>query len=115
MIPIPGNILPSSAIDTPKVLAATSGNILAPLVLSGLPGAAMVIEAASYPSLQAALDALPSTGGMVRLPPGTFEITEPLSIAASDVLLDKADLVTEMREIKHPYQQGILAQKGIDW
>ena len=34
---------------------------------------------------------------------------------ASDVLLDKADLVTEMREIKHPYQQGILAQKGIDW
>lgn len=34
---------------------------------------------------------------------------------ASDWLKEKADLVTEMREIKHPYQKGILAQKGVDW
>lgn len=34
---------------------------------------------------------------------------------APDWLVDKADLVTEMTEIKHPYQKGILAQKGIDW
>jgi cob(I)alamin adenosyltransferase len=34
---------------------------------------------------------------------------------APDYLIDKADLVTEMTEVKHPYQQGILAQKGIDW
>ncbi|MEW6412271.1 MAG: cob(I)yrinic acid a,c-diamide adenosyltransferase [Candidatus Zixiibacteriota bacterium] len=34
---------------------------------------------------------------------------------ALDSLQQKADLVTEMREIKHPYQKGILAQKGIDW
>lgn len=26
-----------------------------------------------------------------------------------------ADLVTEMLEIKHPYQQGVLARKGIDY
>ncbi len=26
-----------------------------------------------------------------------------------------ADLVTEMREIKHPYQKGIKAKKGIDF
>jgi len=30
-------------------------------------------------------------------------------------LKEKADLVTEMREVKHPYQKGCLAQKGIDW
>ena len=30
-------------------------------------------------------------------------------------LIDRADLVTEMREVKHPYQQGIRAQKGIDF
>ncbi len=30
-------------------------------------------------------------------------------------LIEKADLVTEMKEIKHPFQQGILAQKGIDY
>lgn len=34
---------------------------------------------------------------------------------APDWLIEMADLVTEMKEIKHPYQQGILAQKGIDW
>ena len=30
-------------------------------------------------------------------------------------LLEMADLVTEMREVKHPYQKGILAQKGIEY
>lgn len=34
---------------------------------------------------------------------------------APDYLIDEADLVTEMKEIKHPFQDGILAQKGIDW
>lgn len=35
--------------------------------------------------------------------------------AAPQELIDRAELVTEMREIKHPYQKGILAQKGIDF
>jgi cob(I)alamin adenosyltransferase len=30
-------------------------------------------------------------------------------------LIDQADTVTEMREIKHPFQQGVLALKGIDY
>ncbi len=30
-------------------------------------------------------------------------------------LIDRADLVTEMVEIKHPYQKGLFAQKGIDF
>ena len=30
-------------------------------------------------------------------------------------VLERADLVTEMREVKHPYQRGELAQKGIDY
>lgn len=34
---------------------------------------------------------------------------------APEWLKEMADLVTEMREIKHPFQKGILAQKGIDW
>ena len=34
---------------------------------------------------------------------------------ASDIVLEKADLITEMQETRHPYQKGILAQKGIDW
>ncbi len=31
-----------------------------------------------------------------------------------DNLMDKADLVTEMKEIKHYYQDGITARKGIE-
>ncbi len=30
-------------------------------------------------------------------------------------LLEAADLVTEMKEIKHPFQKGMLAQRGIDY
>ena len=34
---------------------------------------------------------------------------------APQAIIDKADLVTEMREIKHPWQQKIPAQEGIDY
>lgn len=30
-------------------------------------------------------------------------------------IIDAADLVTEMKEIKHPFQRGIRAKKGIDY
>ncbi len=30
-------------------------------------------------------------------------------------LVEQADLVTEMREVKHPYTRGVLAQRGIDY
>jgi cob(I)alamin adenosyltransferase len=30
-------------------------------------------------------------------------------------LIEVADLVTEMRPIKHPYQQGIMAQRGVEF
>ncbi len=29
-------------------------------------------------------------------------------------LIDEADLVTEMKEIKHYYLQGVMARKGIE-
>ncbi len=32
-----------------------------------------------------------------------------------DEVIEKADLVTEMREIKHPFKSGIKAKKGIDF
>ena len=34
---------------------------------------------------------------------------------AKDEILKLADLVTEMRKIKHPFQKGIKAKKGIDF
>lgn len=34
---------------------------------------------------------------------------------APQELIEKSDLVTEMKELKHPFQKGILAKKGIDF
>ncbi len=34
---------------------------------------------------------------------------------APQEIVDAADLVTEMRLIKHPYEQGIIAQKGVEF
>ena len=34
---------------------------------------------------------------------------------APQPLIDAADLVTEMRAVKHPYEQGIKAQRGIEF
>ncbi|MSP60552.1 MAG: cob(I)yrinic acid a,c-diamide adenosyltransferase [Myxococcales bacterium] len=34
---------------------------------------------------------------------------------APQALIDQADTVTEMKEIKHPFRDGILALKGIDY
>ena len=30
-------------------------------------------------------------------------------------LIEAADLVTEMRKVKHPYEQGIMAQRGVEF
>jgi len=34
---------------------------------------------------------------------------------ATERIVERADLVTEMREIKHPFQKGIKAQKGVEF
>ncbi len=34
---------------------------------------------------------------------------------AADKIIEKADLVTEIKEIKHPYAKGIKAQKGVEF
>lgn len=34
---------------------------------------------------------------------------------AHPAIVECADMVTEMREVKHPYQKGILAQRGIEY
>lgn len=34
---------------------------------------------------------------------------------AAEEIIDTADMVTEMKEIKHPFNKGIIAQKGIEF
>ena len=35
--------------------------------------------------------------------------------SAHPSIVECADLVTEMREVKHPYQKGVMAQRGIEY
>lgn len=52
--------------------------------------------------------------GVVQGRPGRLDIVLTGN-GARDELVQIADLVTEMREVKHPYRAGIKAKKGIDF
>jgi parallel beta-helix repeat protein len=79
-------------------IAATSGQQRKATGLR-LPGARPVVDASQYASIQAAIDALPAEGGAVYLPPGTFEISEPLKITVSDVLIEGAGAATHIKNM----------------
>ncbi len=64
-----------------------------------LPGARAAIDAADYPSLQAAIDALPPTGGLVQIPAGMFEIDQPLRISQEDVLISGSGTATHIKNV----------------
>ena len=75
-----------------------------------LPGARAVIEAVRYPTIQAAIDALPEEGGVVRLPPGTFEISEPLKVTRSDVLIEGAGTATHIKNVNTEGKAALVLQ-----
>lgn len=60
------------------------------------------------------LIALGDVLGLIEAKPEELELVLTGRYAHPDIVR-QADLVTEMLEIKHPYQQGILARRGIDF
>ncbi len=81
-----------------------------PQAATTLPGARPAIEAINYPSLQAAIDALPPSGGVIRLPAGTFEITAPLKIIQEDVLLEGAGTATHIKNVNAEGQPALVIE-----
>lgn len=79
-----------------------------PAAASRLPGARVVIQAADYATLQQALDALPAEGGVVHLPPGVFEIRQPLVLSRSDVLLQGSGTATHIRNVNEQGQPALI-------
>ena len=75
-----------------------------------LPGARPAIDAINYPSLQAAIDALPPSGGLVRLPAGTFEVSAPLKITQDDVLLEGAGTATHIKNVNAEGQPALVIE-----
>jgi len=76
-----------------------------------LPGARPTIDASKYPSLQAAFDAIPEGGGLVQLPAGTFEISEPLVLSRSDVCIQGAGTATHIKNNNTTGKPAIIVEK----
>lgn len=77
-----------------------------------LPGARPTIDASEYPSLQAAFDAVGEAGGLVLLPAGTFEITEPLVLSRSDICIQGAGTATHIKNNNIEGQPALIVQKA---
>ena len=75
-----------------------------------LPGAKHCIEAINYLTLQNAIDALPVGGGLVRIPPGIFEIDEPLIINKQDVQIEGAGTATHIKNMNQEGKPAMLLQ-----
>lgn len=80
----------------------------------GLAGARAVIDAARFPTIQAALDAVPPEGGLVQLPPGAFEITQPLTIRTSDTALVGAGAATHIKNANAAGRPALVLEKPQD-
>jgi len=57
---------------------------------------ARAIDASKFPSLQAAFDAVPASGGVVRIPPGIFELAEPLVVKTGDTRIEGSGTATHL-------------------
>jgi cob(I)alamin adenosyltransferase len=60
------------------------------------------------------LISLDEVSGLIRKKPDTLELILT-GRKIPETLFEQAALVTEMREIKHPYNAGIQARKGIEY
>jgi cob(I)alamin adenosyltransferase len=76
---------------------------------------AMVVLDEILGSINAGLVALDQVLDMIAAKPAEAHLVLT-GRNAPEALIDAADLVTEMREVKHPYRlQGITAQRGIEF
>ena len=75
-----------------------------------LAAAELTIHAGNYPSLQEAVDALPESGGLVKIPPGTYEISEPIRISTGDTRIEGAGPATHIVNTNSDGQPAMLIE-----
>ena len=73
----------------------------------------VILDEINYVISYKMLDAARVVESLAQRPEGVHVICTGRS--ADPRLIEAADMVTEMRDIKHPYTKGILAQRGIDY
>lgn len=76
--------------------------LLTPLIALTMTGFAqekpspIVVDALAHPTLQAAFDALPPSGGVVRIPPGKFKIASTLVIRTPETRIEGSGAATHI-------------------
>jgi len=75
-----------------------------------LPGAQPVIDAGRFPTIQAAINALGESGGVVKIPPGTFQISEPLIVLKSDVTIRGCGTATHIKNVNTDGKPALIFQ-----
>ncbi len=75
--------------------------------------AIVVLDEITYPLSYGWLDAGEVLRVVAARPPGVHVVATGRDAPAA--LIDGADLVTEMRKVKHPYDRGVRAQPGVDF
>jgi len=66
------------------------------------------LNAADFPTLQDALDALPESGGILRLPPGTVEIHEPLVLSTSETRIEGSGASTHLKNLNEEGKPALI-------
>ena len=86
---------------------------LAKTILAGGETRLIILDELTYPIKYGMIAEEEVMETLAHRPPGIHVVVT--GRYASEVLLAGADLVTEMKEIKHPYRQGVKAQAGLDF
>ncbi len=71
---------------------------------------AVTILAADYPTLQTAFDALPKAGGLVIIPPGDYELSEPLILRRENTRITGSGPSTHLINKNEKGQPALLVQ-----
>ncbi|HUQ68270.1 MAG TPA: right-handed parallel beta-helix repeat-containing protein [Planctomycetaceae bacterium] len=69
-----------------------------------------VIDAGQYPTLQAAFDAIPATGGVVRIPPGEYRIKEPLILSRGETRVEGSGTATKIVNLNQEGKPAFIVQ-----
>ena len=74
----------------------------------------IVLDEFSYPLIYGWLDTSDVLEWLAHNRPANLHLVIT-GRSAPEALIRQADLVTEMRLVKHPYEQGVMAQPGIEF
>jgi parallel beta-helix repeat protein len=69
-----------------------------------------VVDASEFATLQEAADAIPATGGVLHIPPGNHEITEPIRIKTGDTRIEGAGTASNIVNNNADGQPAILIE-----